>query len=280
ISTIAAAGFTSLAGAQPLPHSILIFDQSDSNSPWGLAFRAGIRSAASKGASPAAVYSEVLELGRFSGPQYEQFLRTSLQQKYHDKPIGVVVVHGTEALEVFLRLRRDVWPSAPAVFTYVDPNALSGVKLPADITGTTFRLSLRNVVVSSRALVPDLKRIALVGTRFGENPFRRHFVQELPSFAGELEFIDLLGKPLGDVRRRLATLPDDAAVYYGNLYVDDAGANFIPADVVPLLAEVSNRPIVSDNVFHMGRGSAGGYLALPEPMAHDAAGRALRILDG
>ena len=85
---------------------------------------------------------------------------------------------------------------------------------------------------------------------------------------------------MAELKSRLATLPDDAAVYYGNLYADDAGATFIPVDVVPLLAQASNRPIVSDNVFHMGRGSAGGFLALPEPIARDAARRVLRVLDG
>ena len=177
-------------------------------------------------------------------------------------------------------MRTELWPSAPVVFSYVDPETLARLSLPPDITGTTFRLSLHNVVAAARVMVPDLKRLALVGTRFADNPYRRHFVQELASFTGQLEFVDLLGMPMAELKSRLATLPDDAAVYYGNLYADDAGATFIPADVVPLLAQVTNRPIVSDNVFHMGRGSAGGFLALPEPIARDAARRVLRILDG
>ena len=78
----------------------------------------------------------------------------------------------------------------------------------------------------------------------------------------------------------MATLPDDTAVYYTALYADEPGATLILADVVPLLAEVSNRPIVSDNVTFIGRGSTGGFVAVPEPMAQEAGSRALRILDG
>ena len=30
------------------------------------------------------------------------------------------------------------------------------------------------------------------------------------------------------------------------------GVTLIPGDVVPLLAQVTNRPVVTDNAFHMG----------------------------
>jgi hypothetical protein len=161
------AAFVCPAAAQPLPRSVLIFDQSDTNSPWGLAFRAAVRSAVSKGdVRPVAIYSEVLEFGRFNSPQYEEFLRRSLREKYRDKPIGLVIVHGSVALEVVLRLRADLWPLAPLVFAFVDPDTLARLSLPPDTTGTTFRLKAQNVVVAARALVPNLKRIALVGSPF------------------------------------------------------------------------------------------------------------------
>jgi C4-dicarboxylate-specific signal transduction histidine kinase len=47
-----------------------------------------------------------------------------------------------------------------------------------------------------------------------------------------------------------------------------------------MLAEVANRPIVSDTVTHIGYGSTGGIVVLPEPIAQETARRALRILDG
>src|SRR5476651_634099 len=83
------------AAAEPLPRSVLIFDFTDTNSPWGLAFRSTIRSELSEGSkTPVALYSEALELGRFNGPQYEELVRTFLRGKYRDRPIGVIVVHG------------------------------------------------------------------------------------------------------------------------------------------------------------------------------------------
>jgi hypothetical protein len=55
---------------------------------------------------PIAQYTEVLDLGRFGSPQYKKFLRASLQEKYRDKPIGIIVAHGSAALEFTLEKRR------------------------------------------------------------------------------------------------------------------------------------------------------------------------------
>ena len=78
-------------------------------------------------------------------------------------------------------------------------------------------MCLHNVVASARAMVPDLKRIALVGTRFEEDPYPPAFRERLPSFTGELEFVDLFGMPTSELKAGFSTLPDDAAVYYGML---------------------------------------------------------------
>src|SRR5262249_56960430 len=73
-------------------------------------------------------------------------------------------------------------------------------------------------------------------------------------------------------KRRAADVPDDAAVSSPAIY----GAGN-PGDAVPMLAEAANRPIVSDTVTHIGYGSTGGIVAIPEPIAEETARRALRI---
>jgi hypothetical protein len=60
----------------------------------------------------------------------------------------------------------------------------------------------------------------------------------------------------------------------------ESRTTYIPRDAIPLLAEVANRPIVSDTVLHIGYGSTGGIVIVPEPIAQDVVRRALRILDG
>jgi len=121
------------------------------NTPWGLEFRAALVSALKAGSpTPLVIYSEILDLARFNSPQYAELLRTYLREKYQDKPIGVIIAHGATALEILLRFRAELWSSVPVVFGSVDSRSLP--RLPPDVTGTTFRLTMRNAVTAARAL--------------------------------------------------------------------------------------------------------------------------------
>ena len=109
------------------------------------------------------IYVEHLDLNRFRGPEYELGLKTFFATKYKDRPFGVIVAVGVGALQYVLRSRVELWPAMPFVFTFVDPQLLSALSLPADVTGTTFRLKLSDMVAAGRVVVPDLKQIAVVG---------------------------------------------------------------------------------------------------------------------
>jgi signal transduction histidine kinase len=269
------------AVAEPLARSVLILDGTEPNSPWGIEFRAVLRSVL--GASPmapVAIYSEVLDLARFNTSEYEDVLRSYLRGKYRGKPIGVIVVHGPEALNIFMRMRAELWPAVPVVFGSVDEATVARLALPPDIIGTILQFRLGSMVAAARALVPNLKRIALVGDPFERQPFRSHFTQELSKLADELEIIDLMGLPMAELKERVAVLPLDAAIVFVPLYVDKAGGIYISRDALGQVAEAANRPVISDVATHIGYGSTGGYMSLPEPVARVTTQLVQRILDG
>jgi hypothetical protein len=89
------AGLASVARAenQPLPPSVLILDQSSADSPWYADFSADFRSTLNAGSERHfSVYSEHLDLSRFPGTKHHEVPRTYLQNKYRDRPIGVLVI--------------------------------------------------------------------------------------------------------------------------------------------------------------------------------------------
>ena len=85
--------------AEPRPRSVLLLDQGQ--------------------ADPVTIYSEILDIARFNGAQFEPIVREYLRGKYRDRQIGVIVAHGSAALELALRLRDDLWPGVPIVFALV-----------------------------------------------------------------------------------------------------------------------------------------------------------------
>src|SRR5215831_6391745 len=190
--------------------------------------------------------------------------------------MGLLVAQGSSALEFVMRSRAELWPAVPVIFAAVDEETAARLNLPSDVTGTIYQLPFRNMMAAAQALVPNLKRIALVGDPWERQAFRRHYLEEIPAFAAQFEFIDLIGQPMTEIRKRVAVLPDDTAIVYMGLMDEGAG----PHEGLAAFATVANRPIVIDAETSIGYGGTGGFVATPVPIAQATARIALRILDG
>ena len=267
--------------AEPLARSVLIIDQYGPGLPFSAGISSGIRAAMISGsATQVSVYHEQLDVNRFRGSVYEHSLNAHFRVKYRDKQVGVIIAVGPAALEYVLRSRAELWPAVPVVFTFVDKSAITQLKLPPDVTGNTLQSHPRDMVTVARTLVPDIKRIALVGDPPENQTYYRDLKKEIPIAAADLEFIDLTGLTMTELRKRVAALPDHTAILHTSIYSDGEGNSLIPADAVALVAEAANRPIVVDLDTHFGRGSVGGLITKSTSLGEAAAKIALRILNG
>jgi signal transduction histidine kinase len=268
--------------ADPLPRAVLILDQSDTESAWYAAFSVAFRSTlmAQASAGPISVYTEHLDLSRFKGARHNEVLRHYLRDKFRDRPIGVLVAQGSASLEFVMGSRAELWPGVPVVFAAVDEETAARLNLSSDVTGNIYRLPFRNMVTAARALVPDLKRIALVGDSWERQAVRRHYQEDIPALATQFEVIDLIGLPMAEIRKRVAVLPDDTAIIYTSVTLDGAGKTYVPNEALAAFAGVANRPIVVDAETNIGHGATGGFVATPAPVGEAAARLALRILGG
>ncbi len=273
-------GCAAPSAAQPPPRSVLVLDQYGGSLPW-----VGVRNTTFRGllnagrTVPVSIYEEYLDFNRFAVPDKE-ILKLYFGQKYRDKPIGLVVAFGPLALDYAVDIRNALWPNTPVVFGEVAEDAISRSSLPAAVTGTTINITLGELVVAARAMVPDLKRIALVGDKLDNLPAYRHFKEEIPIVTRDLAFNDLTGLAMADLRQRVSALPDHTVIIYTTINLDGAGVSYVPAEALSLVAEVANRPIAISTETFLGRGAVGGFLVTPGSVGQDAARLASRILDG
>jgi signal transduction histidine kinase len=168
----------------------------------------------------------------------------------------------------------------PVVFGEVAEDTISRSSLPAAVTGTTINISLGELLVAARAMVPDLNRIALVGDSLDSQPAYRRLKEEIPIVTRDLAFNDLTGLAMTDLRQRVTALPDRSVIIYTTINLDGAGVSYVPAEALALVAEVANRPIAISTETFLGRGAVGGFLLTPASVGQDAARLASRILDG
>ena len=278
ICVAASVAIPTCAIADPSPRAILIVDESDSKSPFGVRFREQIHSTLdAERTKNYVIYPESLDFGHFNGADYDATLHGFFKNKYKDKSINVIVALGADALKFVSRVRAEVWPSTPIVFvTFFDATVL----VPSNATGAFASRRFQDLVKSAQQLVPSLARIALVGERLDIQPLRRQYRTEVQQLTKDLNVIDLTGLPVEEVKKRVAALPSDAAIAYTPIYTDETGSNHNPGEVLEILAEVANRPIVVDSETLVGKGATGGIVLSAEEVGRDAGRRIVRILNG
>ena len=267
--------------AQPAQRSVLVLDQSSAGLPFNAAVTSAIRSTINAGTkSPISFYSEHLDANRFFGPEYENEFVQFLKAKYRERHIDVVIVFGVSALDFIARRREQLWPSVPVVFAAIDEATMSRRTVPNNVTGATMQLTLQDMVKVARIVMPNLKAVAIVGDPLERQTFYRHFADEIPAIAAQLEIVNLMDLPLAELAKRLAVLPDNTAVIYTGIYFTSEGVSYIPAELTSQIAEWANRPVVVTASSYLNRGAIGGYIVQSNPIGQQAGRMALRILAG
>jgi signal transduction histidine kinase len=267
--------------AESPERAVLVLDQSSAGLPFNAAVTSAIRSTINAGSkSPVSFYSEHLDANRFFGSEYENDFVQFLKAKYRGRHIDVVVVFGASALDFIGRRREQLWPSVPVVFAAIDEATFSGRTLPNDATGATMQLTLQDMVKVARIVMPNLKAVAIVGDPLERQTFYRHFIDEIPAVAAQLEIINLMDLPLAELAKRLAVLPDNTAVLYTGIYFTSEGVSYVPAELTNQIAEWANRPVVVTASSYLNRGAIGGYIVQSNPIGQQAGRMALRILAG
>jgi len=283
IATIWIASFfyATLAGADPLPRTVLVLDQSIPYTEYFGKLFASFQATLKVGSNaPVTIYLERLEYSQFNGSEYDRHLHTFMGEKYRSRPIGVIVVNGFEALQFAVSLRAELGPAIPIVFFNVDADTAAQLNLPSNVTGTTIRRTIRHALVTAKAFVPGLKRIAVVGDPLEEQNYRRLYKKELSEIDEDVELVDLTGLPINELRKRVAVLPEGTAIFYTRLSVDGDGVPIDPNDALELVFEVAKRPIVVDQETRLGHGGTGGFLLEAAPIGEATARIVMRLLNG
>jgi signal transduction histidine kinase/ABC-type uncharacterized transport system substrate-binding protein len=261
------------------PPAVLILNQSNSYRPWPNQIINEIRTTLDNRAGGSVpVYAEDLDLYRFNGPGYLDVTEKYLERKYRGKSLGVIIPVGSAGLDYALRIRNALWPEVPVVFAAVDRKT-ADLESVRGVTGITIQLNLADMIRAASALLPATRHFVLVGDRLEKQLYYSQFAKELAEYSRTFDFVDLTGLPLGVVKQRLATLPEQSAILYIGINSDQTMI-YVSADLVPVLAEVANRPIFVDVETYFGSGAVGGFVLSPTQVGREAGQLALRVLAG
>ncbi len=224
------------------------------------------------------LYTEFLDIPRFSGGYYDQTIVNYLRGKYAERPIDVVVAAGIEALMFVLHQRGQLFPNAPVVYLGVTPYDLRSHALPADIVGVVDEYDFVSTVEHALRLHPKAKKLVLVtGTSDWDRDWESRLRDEATRFQNRVQLEFLAGLPTDEVLKRLGSLGDDAVVFTPGYFRDGAGHVFIPRAIVEKMAAAASAPIYDTYNTRMGTGIVGGQMSSFEATGWQA-GEVVKLL--
>ncbi|MEP9389995.1 ATP-binding protein [Mesorhizobium sp. KR9-304] len=250
------------AGADPAAHRILIVWENDSTSPAAIEIAEGLRTALEEGITTRfEIYSEYLDLQRFSDPGNIQRNVANLTAKYAGLSFDVVIAVGPAALKFILDHRDEIAPKARPIFGGVRDVTVKRETLPPDIMGVVSHFDVKGTIDLARQLQPDARTIVvLTGSSVFDRSWEATARSELADLPPVMKVEYLSDLTIDGFTARVRELSPDTILLMLSLVEDAGGKRFVARDVASQLAAVSGAPSYGVYSTLIGFGILGGNI--------------------
>ena len=225
---------------------------------------------------------EHLDMRRNAGEEYQQWVSSFLGHKYRRIPQDLLIVSDDEALNFLFRVRDELFPRVPVVFTGINNFTPERIAGQTNITGVNEEINIaRNLELGLR-LFPRTSHVFAVVDEHSAvgraNLGQYRAVAE--QFASRVEMGELLDLTGRDSPELLRALPRDSLVLRLNNLLDGRGGYLSVSESMNIIAQESPGPVLTFWDFDMGLGPLGGFLVSAREQGRSAGELAARILSG
>ena len=268
------------SGQEDIP-TVVIIDSYHHGEDWSDEEIAGLMSALQERYPTLVPSIEHLDAKRFPDAQNLHRMEAFLVEKYHGRPVDLVIALDNPALAFILDARDKVFRGVPVVFAGVsdfDPSVLDG---QAEITGAIEDHDLGANIELALSLQPGTRQILAVNDYTGTGlAVRRDMEAVIPNFEDRVDIRFTEPLPMAGLLDEIATLPPDSSVMILSFVTDSENRTFPRAQSTELLTSASAVPVYALHENRLGHGIVGGYLLTGEEHGRQAGEIALRVLSG
>ncbi|WP_051822214.1 sensor histidine kinase [Desulfonatronum thiodismutans] len=225
---------------------------------------------------------EHLDMRRNAGEKYQQWVSCFLGHKYRRKPQDLVIVSDDEALDFLIRVRDELFPRVPVVFTGINSFTPERIAGQFNITGVNEEISIaRNLELGLRLFPGTSQVFAMVDDHspMGRANLERYRA-EVERFAPRVAMEELFNLSAREATKVLRSLPRDSLVLRLNNFLDERGGFLSVTESMHIISRESSAPVLSFWDFDMGQGALGGFLVSAREQGRAAGELAIRILSG
>jgi signal transduction histidine kinase len=204
-----------------------------------------------------------------------------LRMLYGEHPPDLIIVVGAPAASFIQRHRKDLFATAPMLFTTVEQRRVRTSDLTQYDTVVAVIHDFRFLFESFLRIAPDTKTIAIInGDSPNEQFWQGEMRRELKPLEDRIEMRWYDKLSYEDLLRQTAALPPHSAIFWYQMIVDGAGVSHEGDRALTRLYQTANAPIFSHDDAFFGGEIVGGPMHSALAGSRRAAAVAIRILGG
>jgi signal transduction histidine kinase len=237
---------------------------------------------ASTAERPVELYTEYLDAPRFGSPAAVRSFERYLHEKYAEHPPDVILAAGSDALELVIHSRAELFPEAPVVHVGSSKARIARLyPLPSDVIGVPVVYDSAGTVEQALRWHPNARRLVVVtGASDDDRELTRRLRDELAPFAERvpIEYLSELGMP--ELEKRLAELEPGTVVFTPGFFQDGESRIFTPRETAEKIAAAAPAPVYAPYDTFLGTGVVGGRVPSFAEMGKQGAELINQILAG
>jgi len=260
------------------PYKVLVVMSYDGEYRWEQEIREGIEAVLGGQAELRYVYMDTKN-NLAGGPE----MARQAYETYKDfKPDGVIAADdNAQSMFVVPFLREKV--NTPVIFCGVNADPGKYGYPAANVTGVTERLHLHESLSFAQQLIPGIRKVGFLQK---ESPSgqasQEQYQRELANYPVESVGFKL-PRTLAEAKEVVAGFRQSAdALFFETLegIPDEKGRPLNDRAVIPILAKIFGKPIISNNLYHVEYGTLCAIIKKGQEQGGAAAGKLLEILRG
>lgn len=204
-----------------------------------------------------------------------------LRTLYGKQPPDLIIVVGAPAASFIQRHRKDLFSTAPMLFTTIEQRRVRMADLTEHDTVVAVIHDFRFLFESFLRIAPETKTIAIInGDSPNEQFWQGEMRRELKPLENRIEMRWYDKLSYEDLLTQTAALPPHSAIFWYQMIVDGAGVAHEGDRALTRLYQTANAPIFSHDDAFFGGEIVGGPMHSALAGARRAAAVAIRILSG
>lgn len=225
--------------------------------------------------------TEYLDDKRNKNQKYYNLIRKAFKEKFKKQKYDIVIASDNAAVEFVLENKNELFKDTPLVFTGIE-EMNPGINIDAVLKNNISLILEHKPLISGieaiLKMMPKLEYLYVINDKTYTSQMINQIIKEkLDSFRDRIDYKLYLDGDISQINKDFQNLPENSAVWFGNLYLDE-NENYIPFYKVNRLLNSSPVPVFAMTDYHLGKGIVGGHLLRGYYVGYEAGEKAVEII--